>query len=172
MAMIFFRLTFYSQSNISYFGKLAKQNKIWCLLMQMKKLLVTIAIVFWANQVGADVIRVNDVFYCTEDEAFDVSPGPDSTITKYKLSNFKLKVNEGNITFGSEGKLADKVFFIDQPYVRALHDGEYTDIITAYRNNNSMLMLSSQQGSSLKLMYSLFGIYGKIMGLTASCDKF
>ena len=138
----------------------------------MKKLLVTIAIVFWANQVGADVIRVNDVFYCTEDEAFDVSPGPDSTITKYKLSNFKLKVNEGNITFGSEGKLADQVFFIDQPYYRALQDGHYTNIIFAEANRNDKLMLSSQQGSSLKLMYSLFGIYGKIMGLTASCDKF
>ena len=172
MAMIFFRLTFYSQSNISCFGKLAKQNKIWCLLMQMKKLLVTIAIVFWANQVGADVIRVNDVFYCTDDEAFRVSPGPDSTITKYKLSNFKLKVNDGNVTFGSEGKFADEVFFIAQPYYRALQDGHYTNIIFAEQNHYRNLMLSSQQGSSLKLMISTFGIDGTIIGLTASCDKF
>ena len=172
MAFIFFKLSFYSQSNISCFGKLAKQNKIWCLLMQMKKLLVTIAIVSWANQVGADVIRVNDVFYCTEDEAFYVSPGPDSTMKKYKLSNFKFKVNEGNITFGNESKLAPEVFFIDQPYFRALQDGHYTNIITAEGEHHDMLMLSSQQGSSLKLIYSLFGIDGSIMGLTASCDKF
>ena len=140
--------------------------------MQMKKLLVTIAVVFWTNQVGADVIRVNDVFYCTEDELFRVTSGTDSTMTSYKPTNFKFKVNEGNITIGNEGSLSGSVFIIDQPYYRALEDGHYSEIIHAKDLDNTKLMLSSQQGSSLKLMFSSFGIDGTIMGITASCDKF
>ena len=138
----------------------------------MKRKLAILSVTLFANQVSADNIKVGDVFYCTEDKVFLVTSAPNAYIREDKPTAFKFKINDGNVTIGNEGKLADTVFDIDQPIYRALQNGHYTDVIFAKDSEGINLMLSSQEDSSLKLMYTIFDLRGRIMGITASCDKF
>ena len=126
----------------------------------MTKTFLAVAIISLSNPAIAAGLKVGDVLYCTSDYFYGSDVDNLNNVVRYKTQNFKLRVSDSSLVFGSSGYFSETTIPVVefQPW-KVIAKDEFSNFqLGAYSNN-------------ISFNYASANPFGMAL-IKGTCDKF